>query len=523
MLPARIDDERMLEIVETAGDGETAAELLPVLPEPESKPSLRERLPRFSDATQRKAGRNLLWFLILVLVFTFIARGTSGAALALVDTSRPAKGEIAQTVDGTGTVKAGGGTDIEVPDGLTVNELLVAPGQKVAAGDPLAAFDPDEVQEQWQRQNTALEELRLKLSKLLRADPHDSSSLDSARRNAERAQQDYDAGRVSGENTVAAARAALETARAEEQRAREAMNAIADQTTQEYQDARAYWEACAADIPLKESALSQAETQASDDMQRLARALEDARAQLASAEKSDAQARQQANDAATQNNLEASTLRLDIEAQQKKVDALKALGENGGILAAPGAGMVQSLPEEGSKTGQGGGFSMEDTSGGYRAELWLNKADAEQLAPGDVCDVALSGGSMYYRPTAEGKVLSVGAAGEDGRCKVVVQLPGEDWKSGQTVDIQMVKDRQNHNFCLPLSALHADSEGYYVLVLREESTVLGTQWVAVKVPVTVKAQNNTTAAVEGALGDRDEVITGSSKGVEPGDAVRVNA
>lgn len=74
---------------------------------------------------------------------------------------------------------------------------------------------------------------------------------------------------------------------------------------------------------------------------------------------------------------------------------------------------------------------------------------------------------------------------------------------------------------MPLSALHSSSEGYYVLVLREETTVLGLETIAEKVPVTLIAQDSQNAAVEGMLSDRDDIITQSNKPVQPGGKVRV--
>lgn len=75
--------------------------------------------------------------------------------------------------------------------------------------------------------------------------------------------------------------------------------------------------------------------------------------------------------------------------------------------------------------------------------------------------------------------------------------------------------------CVPLSALHAAASGYYVLVLENQSSVLGLQIIAVAIPVTILAQDESTAAVSGALGARDRIIVFSSKPVQPNDKVRV--
>lgn len=536
-----LDEIILVEVSETlpqAKPGETLPqvawdeELPQAVPDDEKpqKPSLktrwerlRSRLPRFSDETQRKAGKNLLRFFVLILIVTLVARGTAGATLPLVNTTRPSSGEIIQKVRGTGTVKTSGSQLVDVPEGLTVKQLDASVGESVSAGDPLAKFDTDEIAEQLQRQTTSLDEMRLKLQQLQRGTPYDGSSLESAQRTLARAQQDYDSTKTQGETSVANAQQALALAEAAAQQALNTANSHTDKTTPEYQAAYTDWQAKAEDVTAKKEALTQAQTQADAALLGAARALEDAQAALSSAQTSDTQARQQAGDTTAQNNLEAETLKLDIEAQQEKVDALQALLNAGGQLYAAGDGTVQELPQSGTKTGETSTFRVSDASGGYEAELWLDKGQAEKLSPGDSCEVTLSGGSMYYQPTATGQILSVSEAGEDGRVKVTIRLPEGDWKAGQTVEAQVVLDRQTHAMCVPLSALHSASDGYYVLVLQEQNTVLGLEYVAAKVPVTVKTQNDQTAAIEGAISDRDNIITSGNKAIQPGDKVRVSS
>lgn len=513
-----------------AAEPEDTTEQLPAIAEadhlpaqwpPEGKPSFWQRLPRFKDAQQKRAGRNLVWFFILILVLTLVARGTAGATLPKVETTRAESGEIVQRARGTGTVKPGGSTTVEMPDGLTIKEVPVSPGQSVEAGDALALFDVDELAEQLKRATTKLEELELKRQQLQRTSSHDGSSLEAARTSLARAQQDYDSTKAQGEADIVAAQQALEDARQARKAAREHRKSIADKASEAYAAADADVKAKEADVPVKEEALAQAKSRAESNLVAAARALEDAQAALARAEATDAEARQQESDTAAQNNLEISTLLLDIAAQQKTVDALQALADNGGRLLADKAGTLQEVPQAGMKSGADAPFRLADADSGFEVELWLDKKEAEKLTPGDSCEVVAAGGSMYYRQMNTGRVTKVDAAGDDGRAKVTVRLLDGEWKSGQTVEIQAVQDRQKHSLCVPLSALHASNEGYYILVLQQTSTVLGTEYVAAKVPVTVKAQDEQMAAVEGAFSDREDIISGSDKAVQPGDSVRV--
>ncbi len=121
------------------------------------------KLPRFRDESQKKAFENILKFMALVLIFTFVARGTAGATLARVDTVMPYPAEITESVSATGTVQAASSHTVAVPAGLSVQEALVVPGQAVKEGDAIALLDANEIAERRQRAQLALDAMNLNL------------------------------------------------------------------------------------------------------------------------------------------------------------------------------------------------------------------------------------------------------------------------------------------------------------------------------------------------------------------------
>ena len=57
--------------------------------------------------------------------------------------------------------------------------------------------------------------------------------------------------------------------------------------------------------------------------------------------------------------------------------------------------------------------------------------------------------------------------------------------------------------------------------MRQKDTVLGTEWFAERVDVTIKEKNELYAALaEGALDDEAQVILSSNKSIKAGDRVR---
>ena len=57
-------------------------------------------------------------------------------------------------------------------------------------------------------------------------------------------------------------------------------------------------------------------------------------------------------------------------------------------------------------------------------------------------------------------------------------------------------------------------------MLTENSTVLGMEYTASRVNVTVQEKDETYAAITGNLSRDDEIITGSNKSITEGDRVR---
>lgn len=74
---------------------------------------------------------------------------------------------------------------------------------------------------------------------------------------------------------------------------------------------------------------------------------------------------------------------------------------------------------------------------------------------------------------------------------------------------------------VPLSALREEQNAAYVLAAEVRAGILGDQYTAIKVPVTVLDQDEDYAAVEGAIGADTLIVSESNKYVEAGDRIRL--
>jgi HlyD family secretion protein len=174
-------------------------------------------------ATPRKQARSgrKWWIIGGVVVLAALAgvwlmtRGASSpntAALAGWKTEPATSGTISATVNATGNVEARAQAELRFAADGTVTEILVKPGDKITAGQPLARLDTTNLQLQVDGAQADLQQAQADFDKLkLKATPEE---LAAAQARVAQAQGQYQqtAGSVSSAD-IAAARARLEAAK----------------------------------------------------------------------------------------------------------------------------------------------------------------------------------------------------------------------------------------------------------------------------------------------------------------------
>lgn len=191
--------------------------------------------------------------------------------------------------------------------------------------------------------------------------------------------------------------------------------------------------------------------------------------------------------------------------------------QNGGVVRATFSGTLVSCDLTAGKASVAGSTGFTVAPDGVAFSLRVPAKEAERIAPGDSVvlfdngqkeDAPLTVESVSA-PDAENNV-TVLCAGDGGRERLI----------GAKQEWTIKKQSQKYNLCVPITALRQSGpDSYYVLVLSEKETILGTELYAAKVPVTLLARDSARAAVEGNLSERDKLITESSKELRDGDLV----
>lgn len=167
------------------------------------------------DPAQIRSAGNIVKFLVVLLAFTLIARGTSGATLARVALANPDRREIIDAISAPATVSATDTIQVNAPAGLAIDQIMVNTGQTVDIGMAIATFDLPLTEELYIRETATLDRMRLDLERLNRGETLDTTPVENAQRTLNRAREDYQAAVAQGEADIAEAQENLDALMAE--------------------------------------------------------------------------------------------------------------------------------------------------------------------------------------------------------------------------------------------------------------------------------------------------------------------
>lgn len=347
--------------------------------------------------------------------------------------------------------------------------------------------DPDTYTSEWQDQYDYVQELKdnLAAAKLQQqAKKNEAAAQESERKQTlSRAQEDYD-----------------ETVSKNEKLVREAKNLWqeAEQKLENYQNGE---DEDSTDESLVEDAK---------------KALEDAKSQQTQQKKSAKRAIEDAGETdAVDHSVEINNVSI-AEKQRALAQLQKAKEQKGKIVAQTNATVSKILLTAGDRTTETAAFLLADLSEGARFTTQISKEDAKYVVVGDAVTLKVSDKS-YEDMT----VLST-ETNEDSSVSVTVYVPKKTIPIGTHASMEIEQTSEKYVTTLPLSAIHAEQNKYFVYVLEKEDTVLGEETVARKVNVSIVEKNGEYAALsDGSLSEDDSAIVESDTMLANGEKVRL--
>ena len=209
----------------------------------------------------------------------------------------------------------------------------------------------------------------------------------------------------------------------------------------------------------------------------------------------------------------------NLEEKQLAVDELQKVMDVNGKITAPSDGLITKVNvTTGETTTEDTAIRISDQSAGYKFTATLDKASAKYLSKDDKVTLDLGNGT-----TVEGlTVQSIDVSAEDKNSyELTVSIPAKVKKLGSIATLKVEKASKKYDTCVPLGALHSDGDKYYVYVINEKDTILGTETAVDKVQVDILDKNNEQAAIEGSFSWGQQFVLTSSKTLRNGDRVRL--
>jgi len=154
---------------------------------------------------------------------------------------------------------------------------------------------------------------------------------------------------------------------------------------------------------------------------------------------------------------------------------------------------------------------------GHVVEIQADVRQAMEVRPGVGVEVM----SASWFANIIGQVASIRPDPEDpaNRRIISIELEGDVF-AGEQVNVRIPVAAARYEVIVPRSAVSQDATGYHVFVLHERRSPLGTRYTAMRVDVTIEAEDETHAAIRGV--DRwSDVIIRSSGVISDRDPVRL--
>ena len=480
---------------------------------------------------RKKAGKAVIYFLVLMLCCTVAARAASSITVAKVKTAKVGKGVLTQLVTGSGTVTAKEQYSQSLPEGQKVKKVLVKPQTTVEAGQALVQLDMDYLAEKIEEKNREIEKLNLQLEQQKLAGQEDARTPETAQaqialNNAEilleQAQADYDQAAAEYENLANDPPAADSGQDVDQGEGPD----TAGQTSQGGNSSGAgEYEKWEQEVQAAKDKMQSA----ADTLNSQAISYNQAVEQYELASQNEANARQNEEKKKKSNTLTVEGIQVDIEGAQAALKKLTDIQNAEGIVSAASSGIFQSAGvTEGDVTA--GTEQIIIASQAAEAKGLIDQADVGKIQEGDKINIKFSGNTDTLEVKAErfeqASAQETSSKEEEGQAgsggMVWYGQTGEkELKTGTSFTYEASKESGSYEQVIPLSALHQVQGQTFVLTAEARDGILGQVYTAISVPVTVLDKDDKSAAVKSALNNKSLIIVESSKYVEEGNQVRL--
>ncbi len=409
-------------------------------------------------ARKKVTGKLLIIFVVMMVLLTFFSNTINNFTLPRVTLESLARGALIKEISGKGTVEAKSVYEEYIDSNFKVLEVHVKAGDLVKKGQPILSLDIEDLKASLQDESAKYRQMQIALEKL-----KDKSNL-----------QSYD-------NNIASAVENLEKQK------------------KNYQDTKILYDAGI------ETAYK----------------VKDAETAMNSAQRSYASAVQAKEDFKKDSLRDIENAELNLEIEARKLQSLNEKAANNGVYTAPAEGVITELnfSEGAMANGSKPLFKLADASEGFQLTIPVDRDLADYVMTGDKVDIDIT--SLGDKAVV-GRIAQIKENLQDRDYKdLLIDIEDEELQGGESAQIIISKKTKQYPALVPNSAVYADSDGYYVYVVKKKDSPLGTESYIQRADVTVGDSDSTMTAVLNGITPMEKVVSGSTKPLSSGDKVVV--
>lgn len=494
-----------------------------------------------------KVTRGFAGFLVFMFVCSVVSRGVYAHRMPQVTVASPESGMLAHEFEAEGTLEAVSEKAVVTVPGIRVEDICVRQGQAVKKKEVLFRLDKSEIQTKLDRIRTDISELKEKLNRHERQikqqrEQSERQRNKAAKRQLKRQREDLETLREELTAEVEKARQDYRSACREvsgypsweqyfsEQRESSSeyltLRAAAEQkdAPQEDKDAFSIFMATFERSMKKEwtqgkESLEKLRRQAKEGLDSAKKARQEAlkRQRLQNRRDNEDSEPEEENDAGFDET--AVEIRKAIAVKQRSTDKYEKLLDRGGEVACEKSGVVQKINVSiGEYTTEGAAVVCADASRGFRFFAMITDQEKQHVKAGDRVELRFRNGEVRLKDLPVSGIRDKG----DGGCEVSVELKSREVAQGESGTMKIQAQSSREDCYIPISGLFASGTEYYVLVLREQETFLGTEYSVEKRKVDVSDKNDKYAALKGApIGSEERVVVSADREIKAGDNVRM--
>lgn len=460
------------------------------------------------------ARKALAIFIAAMAILTILSRVADSFMMPQVSVSTLQEMRLDSSIEVSGKIVSGEETAIYGEENLRVAKIMVKENDMINAGDVLLIYDTSYLDSQIENLETELTKIQLQIEDL---ENTKASQQEERTQNINRAKEDY-------QDTVTAAQQNVDNAYQKMIEAEQALTthrnnqpAAQNPTDEAPQNTESEETAETSENPIEtpQQEWETKDTELDQGYTQMKALYEEALKEKETTIKNSARQIEDAETPVKEDNT-ITLQEIDQKKQKEQLTILKKWRKKGGKFTSKQTGRVSSITVEiGTITSTSPLMIIEDFSGKLEFKGELDESTAAEIEEGTPCSIT------FGTTTLERIEIEHIYQNEETRYYVSAAIDSDKIKKPTNATMRIEKSSKKYPNCIPISSIYGGTNGDYLLAIEKSNTILGVQYTATRIPITILEQNGKYAAVEGNLSGSSIFVVNTSKTIEDGDRVRL--